>query len=154
MSKPTEERLENIAANMASVKQRAPLPQKAHTFPIQLVCYGPSLRRTWGSINSTIHICTVSGAHDFLRERGFIPQMHVEFDWRPHKAKHISNPIVTAFWLASCCHPDLVRKVPDPSLWHAHQTVAEVELIREREKEAFLVPGGSCAGLKIGRAHV
>ena len=140
-------RLENIATNLDAIYSRVDLPAEDRT-PIQLVCFGPSLRRTWELIDRTKPIATVSGAHDFLRERGITPTYHVELDWRPHKARHVTDPKDTSFWLASCCHPDLVNKVPGASLWHAEQTVEEVKFIKKREGQAFLVPGGSSAGLR------
>jgi Protein of unknown function DUF115 len=139
-------RLENIKANIDSVNRRLHLPLAAHRFPIQLVCFGPSLRRTWGQIDRTKTIATVSGAHDFLRDKGIVPTYHVEFDWRPHKAQHVTNPHDTLFWLASCVHPDLVNKV-EATLWHAQQTQEETDYIKSRE-DAFFIPGGSSAGLR------
>lgn len=142
------ERLENIAANMAAVEPRLRLPWPPKEDVAQLVCFGPSLRRTWEQIDQTKLIVTVSGAHDFLRGRGITPDYHVEFDWRPHKAHHISDPAETTFWLASCVSPELRQKCPNIVLWHAEQSLEEVEFIRQREAEAFLVPGGSSAGLR------
>ena len=141
-------RLENIAVNIRTVQKRVKVPLPANEHSVQLVCFGPSLRRTWGLIDTTKPIVTVSGAHDFLRERGIIPTYHVEFDWRAHKALHITDPKETVFWLASCCHPDVINKVPDPSLWHAEQSLEEVEFIKEREGSAFFIPGGSSVGLR------
>ena len=151
------QRIENIEKNIGAVSARVWLPAEANQIPVQLVCFGPSLRRTWGLIDPTKPIVTVSGAHDFLRGKGITPNYHVEFDWRPHKAHHVTDIGDTQFWLASCCHPDLVNKVP-AALWHAEQSLEEIKFIKRREGSAFLVPGGSSAGLRaielfIARGH-
>lgn len=142
------QRIENIASNMEAVKDRLILPAAEHAHSIQLVCYGPSLQRTWELIDRTRPILTVSGAHDFLKRRGITPTYHVEFDWRPHKALGINDPKGTVFWLASCVHPEVRKKCPNPVLWHAEQSLEEGKFIKKREREAFLVPGGSSAGLR------
>jgi 6-hydroxymethylpterin diphosphokinase MptE-like len=143
------ERLKNIETNIKSVKKRLYLPWGAHDSTAQLICFGPSLRRTWELIDKTKSIFTVSGAHDFLRGKDVTPNWHIEFDWRPHKARHVTNPDDrTDFFLASCVHPDFIAAVPNPKLWHAQQTASENRLIQELEPEAFLIPGGSSAGLR------
>lgn len=142
-----EDRLSNIRTNIRKVKKRADLPLSANNETVQIVCYGPSLKYTWQEIDLNKSVVTVSAAHDFLRERRITPNAHVEFDWRPHKAKHVNNPGDTVFYLASCVHPDLIAKV-DPILWHAQQTAKENKYIFRREPGSFLVPGGSSAGLR------
>jgi Protein of unknown function DUF115. len=142
------DRLTNIAANIEANKNRLWPASVSVSDPIQIVCFGPSLRRTWELIDDTYPIVTVSGAHDFLRGRGITPTHHVEFDWRPHKARHVNDPGDTLFWLASCVSPDLVAKVRNPSLWHAEQSLEEIKFIRQRETAAWFVPGGSSAGLR------
>ena len=57
-----------------------------HKRPASIVCYGPSLIDTWEDIKlekeAGNFIVTVSGAHDFLIERGIIPDVHIECDPR------------------------------------------------------------------------
>lgn len=50
--------------------------------PVAVVGYGPSLRRTWEQLRDYRHVWTVSGAHDFLVERGIVPALHTDVDWR------------------------------------------------------------------------
>ncbi len=144
-------RISNIEANIAAVKARTPAFNcYEHEQPIQLVCFGPSLRRTWDQLDRTKRIATVSGAHDFLRGKGIVPGYHIEFDWRPHKARFITDPKGTVFLLASCVDPSVVAKAKGctVALWHAEQSLEESEFIKEREARAILIPGGACAGIR------
>lgn len=143
-----DERLDNIAHNLDAVPSRIILPLPAHDEPVQLVCFGPSLQKTWEVLDRTKTIVSVSGAHNFLMARDIVPHMHVEFDWRPHKAMHVTTPCATKFYLASCVHPKLVEKVSKPILWHPMQTPKENAVIREKERGAYFVPGGSSGGLR------
>jgi len=55
-----------------------------------IVCYGPSLADTWKVIKRPI--VTVSGAHDYLVDRGIVPDFHVDCDPRAHKARMLKKP--------------------------------------------------------------
>jgi uncharacterized Rossmann fold enzyme len=55
-----------------------------------IACYGPSLEDTWRQLKHPI--MTVSGAHDYLVERGVIPDFHVDCDPRAHKAEMLRKP--------------------------------------------------------------
>ena len=144
-----EERLDNIKKNIEKYRARIALPQPQHGRTCQLICFGPSLLDTWREIDRGGIVVSVSGAHDFVRDRAIVPTHHVEFDWRPHKALHVTEPSrETCFLLASCSHPDMMAKVPDPVLWHAQQNERENSLIKTLEPEAYLVPGGSSVGLR------
>lgn len=86
---------------------------------ISIVCYGPSLEKTWPLIRGKI--MSVSGAHDFLIEKGLTPTWHVDCDPRPHKAAMLNNPQKgIKYLMASCCHPDFWDKLAgyDVQLWH------------------------------------
>ena len=62
------------------------------TEPIAIVGYGPSLKMTWERLRGYKYVWTVSGAHDFLLERGIVPTYHTDVDWQVHKPKFIKQP--------------------------------------------------------------
>ena len=57
---------------------------------VSIVCYGPSLLDTWKTIKRPM--VTVSGAHDFLVDKGITPDWHIDCDPREHKAKMLKKP--------------------------------------------------------------
>ena len=143
-----QQRIFNIRENCTHHEGRINRTGNITIEPVQLICYGPSLRDTWKEIDPQKCIVTTSGANDFLRFFGITPHYHVEFDWRVHKAGLVNNIGDTQFLLASCVNPNLCKKLPNIALWHADQTPAEAEAIKELEPEATLIQGGSSAGLR------
>lgn len=86
---------------------------------LTIVCYGPSLKDTWDKIKGPF--MTVSGAHDFMVDKGLSPCYHVEIDPREHKPKMLQKPQAeTQYLMASVCHPDFwhVLRNSDVKLWH------------------------------------
>src|SRR5678815_2491952 len=53
-------------------------PDERKTESIAIVCSGPSLAQTWEQVKMCNHVLTCSGAHDYLIERGIIPNFHME----------------------------------------------------------------------------
>lgn len=100
-----------------------------HGRTMTLACYGPSLVDTWPLLNEVGgDLFTVSGAHDFLRDRSFVPRGHIECDPKPSKATMLKRPHVdTSYFLASCCAPEMFSAVNcfDAVLWHSGQSVDE-----------------------------
>ncbi len=159
---PDEERLSNARANIKAVKHRVMLPVQAHGRRIALACYGPSLQHTWDGIarlaEEGADVVSTSAAHDFLIERGIVPDFHVDSDPRAHKAKHV-NKInrETQYYFASCVHPVLVNKVAKRkgrvALWHSYEGEWSAPIGRDYDLKAFpggapMVLGGSNVGLR------
>jgi uncharacterized Rossmann fold enzyme len=110
VSKPSEIELESLRyryPTRAAVTLEAEIRQIAHCVSLKLprltlqplqaeavsiVGYGPSLADTWKDISGPV--VTVSGAHDYLVERGITPDWHVECDGRDHKTKHLDRKSV------------------------------------------------------------
>lgn len=115
---------------------------------ICIVGYGPSLRKTWQGIT---HPCmTVSGAHDFLCERGFIPDYHAECDGREHKTKHLQNPNrKTQYLIATICNPKVWEQLDgcDVVTWHNANGRHIVDWIGVNDPDTIMVAGGSVVGL-------
>ena len=120
---------------------------------MSIVCYGPSLEDTWKQIRRPM--MTVSGAHDFMVERGIVPDFHVDCDPRAHKAQMLKKPQKeTKYLMASVCHPDFwaVLKGQNVKVWHLVngddlETVAWVAQHHPDGMES-LIGGGSSVGMR------
>lgn len=116
---------------------------------MSIVCYGPSLKQTWRHIKRPM--MTVSGAHDFLIERGVIPDYHMDCDPRIHKVEMLKliNRAVK-YRMATCCHPSLWEKLAghDVELWHLHNDEHTDEWVRKNDPGANMLGGGSTAGMR------
>jgi hypothetical protein len=111
------ERNANMIANSARIAQRLGIGVPAHDRVAHLVCYGPSLQKTWPSLALARHmegqdIFSVSGAHRFLIDRNIRPVAHLDCDPRAHKAEQIGEPHRDVqYWLASCVSPKYLDKL-------------------------------------------
>jgi hypothetical protein len=142
----TKGRLQHMAACLSL--QPRPLPRGAERAGrLAVVCYGPSLADTWSSISGPM--ITVSGAHDYLIERGVVPDWHVEIDPRPHKIKMLTPNPAVQYALASVCHPDFWQHVLpcDPFYWHAAHDAPTSAWALANDPTGPLLSGGSVAGL-------
>lgn len=143
-------------AQMALALERFPLIKKHPKFNsrrMSLVCYGPSLLDTWRSIEHPI--MTVSGAHDFLVERGIIPDFHVDCDPREHKAAMLRQPTnATKYLMASCCHPNFWNTLKNKrvKLWHLinGNDLETVAWVADKNPEGYgaMLGGGSTVGMR------
>lgn len=115
---------------------------------LSVVGFGPSLRLEWQNIKPPV--MTVSGAHDFLLERGVTPDYHVECDGRDHKVKHLQNPCTkTKYLMASICSPQMWEQLQGCEVitWHNANGQHVVDWIEENDDGSILVAGGSNVGL-------
>lgn len=154
-------RYDQTVENCPKVSKRV---QKAprHEGRAVIVAYGPSLKETWHSINLERRaygatVVSTSGAHDFLIERGIVPDIHVEVDPREHKAFFTRVPHKDVkYWIASSCHPKLVEQLLpyDLSLFHTFNSADEHRKMVENdiEKDSFMICGGgtvACRALNL-----
>jgi hypothetical protein len=106
-------RLQQAIRNCGVIKERVGDATR-HDGRVAIVAYGPSLKHTYQYLRTErktfgTKIVSVSGAHDFLIERGIVPDYHIEVDPREHKAWFTRNPHPdVTYWPASCCHPKLI----------------------------------------------
>lgn len=142
-------------AQMAeALKSGYPFMKKAtgfHDLKLTIACYGPSLKQTWQEIKNTRqHLMTVSGAHDFLQERGCRIGWHVEIDPRPNKVAMLKPRLFTKYLMATVCHPDIwdVLGGQDVELWHLINDEATVEWVKQNDPEHIdsMIGGNSTAG--------
>ena len=115
---------------------------------MSIVCYGPSLQKTWRHIKHPI--MTVSGAHDFLIARGIVPDYHTDCDPREHKAKMLHPSHKVKYRMATCCHHLFWEKLAkhDVEMWHLHNDIHTEEWVRENDPGANMLGGGSTAGMR------
>jgi hypothetical protein len=107
-------------------------------------------RRAFGA-----KIVSVSGAHDFLIERGIVPDYHCEVDPREHKCFFTRNPHSDVnYWIASCCHPKLIDNLVSNksrlALWHLYNSDTDLKIIEKNGPDAgsLLICGGSGVGAR------
>src|SRR5690349_1469799 len=89
--------------------------------PMAIVCYGPSLKKTWEEVKKFKYVMTCSGAHKFLIDRGIIPTYHIDLDPREHKVQMLGTPHKDVeYIMASSCHPKMwdVLEGHKVRLWH------------------------------------
>ena len=152
-----DERLRQTEANLRRWKYPRlgwPLPDRAGT--VAIVGFGTTLAKTWESVKDCDAICTTSGAHDFLIERGVVPNYHVEIDPREHKAFFLrhSHPQVH-YLIADTCHlklwAQLYAKKRRVTMWHGwsdEDKDRQIALVKRYEPNAALLSGGTNAGLR------
>ncbi len=155
-------RYENAERNCSVVGER--LFKKdlypRHDGRICIVGFGPSLRQTWNYLLTErrafgAKIMSVSGAHDFLVDRGIVPDYHAEVDPREHKCffTRTPHPDIT-YWIASCCHPALIDNLIEHgsklSLWHLYNSDNDLRIIASDgpDPESLLICGGSGVGAR------
>jgi len=153
-----DERNDHTRQNVLKTPKRIPdQPVAPHDLVALIACYGPSLRATWPSLpqqrkklNATL--VSVSGAHDFLRKHAVVPDLHVECDPRPHKARMMRKlSRKTAYMMASCCHPDVIDPLAgyDLTLWHLYNGPESFEVRDIKSEEGCaMIPGGGSVGLR------
>lgn len=130
------------------------IEQPAHDGKVCIVGGAPSLADTLPALRFHMEhgavLLALNNTHDWLIERGIVPDMHVMLDARDKNAEFVRNPRKGLLYLmAAQCHPDVFEalKGMDTMIW-----VADVPGMRELaetvEKPLGLVGGGSTVGLK------
>lgn len=122
-------------------------PNELQAGPIAIVCSGPSLSATWEELKGFKTILTCSGAHDFLLERGIVPNFHMETDPRPHKAIFTRHPRKeTMYLIASSCHPEVFNNLKghDVRIWH----VVAADELHKMPRGHWMITGGCNVGLR------
>jgi len=145
-----EIRGEQMRVNLPKVKKRLVPLLKGHDRTAILVCYGPSLHDTWENLGEG-DVCTVSGAHDFLIERGIVPKFHMDCDPREHKGIYTSKPHGDVqYYMASCMHPKTIENLlsHDLTLWHVLTDDLTIEVLRDIEPDSHSIAGGGSIGLR------
>lgn len=116
---------------------------------MSIVCFGPSLEETWQRIERPIMTC--SGAHDFLLEKGIVPDFHVECDPRPHKLRTTRYPHKgVTYLIASCCDPRVWDQLRGHKvfMWHMDNGPETREWVKANDPGGMVLGTGSTVGLR------
>jgi hypothetical protein len=150
-------RLQQAIRNCGVIKERVGDATR-HDGRVAIVAYGPSLKHTYQYLRTErktfgTKIVSVSGAHDFLIERGIIPDYHIEVDPREHKAWFTRNPHPdVTYWPASCCHPKLIDNLVGSkvALWHVYNSEMDKKIADDTGPDpgAWLISGGGSVGCR------
>lgn len=115
---------------------------------LSVACYGPSLADTWESLKRPI--IAVSGAHDFLIERGIVPDFYACMDPRTTALPHFLKPHPEVRYLmASVCHPftwSILRGF-DVKVYHVVSGANTYAWVQAHDPRSLLVVAGSSVGL-------
>ena len=145
-----------VAQARRNLERELPLfiEQEAHPAHVCIVGGAPSLADTLPALR--FHqgrghlVAALNGTHDWLIERGIVPDMHIMLDARPENADFVRKPQRgVTYLIAAQCHPDVFDALEgrDVFMW-----VADVPGMREMaeqvDKPIGLIGGGSTVGLK------
>ena len=118
---------------------------------IAIVCYGPSLNKTWPELKNFKKIMTCSGAHKFLLDKGIVPTWHIDLDPREHKVKMLGTPHKDVEYLmASTCHPSMwdLLEGHNVKLWHIYSNEDNKNISLVYPRGDWIVTGGNNVGLR------
>jgi Uncharacterized protein conserved in bacteria len=125
----------------------------SHGRSIAICGYGPSLAETWQDVKLCDDVLTVSGAHDFLIERGIIPTYHLECDPREYKADFLTPHKGVKYLINAQCHDSMFKKLKgfDVTVWFGYcydeSDVFAVELFKN-EGNYIILGGGTTSGMR------
>lgn len=126
-----------------------------HAASALLVGGGPSLADTLPKLQSRRKhggkIFSMNGTHDWLIERGIIPDYHVMLDSRQANISFVKNPRKEVKYLISAfCHPDVFDALEghDVTLWVSDMDGMLPIVQNIMDKPVCLVGGGATVGLK------
>lgn len=142
----TKDRIAHMAACVA-VKAPKVKHYPANASRVSIVCYGPTLRETYQQIKGPM--ITVSGAHDWMINKGYCPSYHVEIDPRLHKLAMLTPMQGVSYMIASVCHPGIWPHLRGHKVayWHAAHDPETMQWIKDHDQTAPIISGGSVAGL-------
>lgn len=119
------------------------------TGPIAIVGLGPSLNDTWEEIAKFDHILTVSGAHQFLIQRGIVPTWHSELDTRPHKIEAMGLPHKDVHYLiGATVHPKMWDHLKGYHVTLFYPLSSNPVIIRDIPRGEWCVSAGGSVGNK------
>lgn len=130
-------------------------PRKAHAGTMLLVGGGPSLKESLGKLR--FHqsrggdIFALNGTHDWLIQRGVVPDYHVVLDSRPENVTFVQSPRKGVKYLVGAqCHTAVfdALKGYDATLWFSEMGGVD-ELVKGIEdKPVCVIGGGATVGMK------
>lgn len=155
LNTPTNVMIEQARVNLArDVPTFIECPENGNK--ALLVGGGPSLKRLLPNLRMQIELGAVvfsmNGTHDYLIERGILPDFHVMLDARPENVRFVQKPHRKVTYLvATQCHPSVfeVLRGYDVVMWTAVMDYGIEELANEfPQKMRLSIGGGATVGLK------
>lgn len=130
-------------------------PRNVHKDTMLLVGGGPSLRDTLAKLRFHQarggHIYALNGTHDYLIDRGIVPDYHVLLDSRPDNTCFVQRPRKDVKYLVGAqCHAAMFEALEgyNVTLWLTDHDGAS-DLVKGREdKPVVLIGGGATVGMK------
>ena len=99
-------------------------------------------------------IFALNGAHDWLIERGIVPDFHVLLDARQENTRFVQKPHrAVTYLIASQCHPEVFDALKGQNVIQWNACLSNPDHDREvaetfKHKPVMMVGGGSTVGLK------
>lgn len=125
-----------------------------------LVGGGPSLTRSMGELRRRIrkgaHIWAMNNTHDFMTDRGIVPDFYVMMDAREDNVQFVQRPRkCITYYIASRCHPAVFDALEGQNvvMWHSYITDADgpdrevVEALGD-SRPWCMISGGSTVGMR------
>lgn len=148
----------NIRANLAG-EYREVAPHARNDAPLMVLAGGPSLSDDADEIvarrKAGEYLVTVNGTHEWCRERGIEPSLHVMCDAREFNRRFVANPFPrTKYLIASQCDPSVAASLPYDQvlLWHSgdhlKHIIADWDKEHGRERAWYPVFGGGTVILR------
>jgi len=126
-------------------------PHKERDESVAVVCYGPSLRETWEDVKKFDVIMSMSGATNFLIERGIVPTWHIACDPREEQTAFVKNPHKDVEYLISSnCHPKVFDALEgyNVKIWHLFGNELMQDLPAYYPRGHWILTGGGNIGLR------
>lgn len=128
--------------------------RQPHRKPLLLVGGGPSLRDTLPKLRFHMkrgEIWALNNTHDWLIERGIIPDVHVMLDSRRENVEFVRHPRKDVRYLISAyCHPEVFEALEgyNVTLWMSDMEGVQPLVQHIQHKPVVLVGGGATVGMK------
>jgi hypothetical protein len=131
------------------------LSSRPHDGTALIVGGAPSLKDTLPKLRQHIQrggkVFALNGTHDYLVERGIIPDYHVLLDARKENVRFVSNPRPgVTYLLAAQCHPSLYEALEGHDVVQYVAWAPGIEALAQKfpGKPIAVIGGGETVGLK------
>lgn len=164
MNQPLNTPVDVMVAQAAeNLKRDLPvfIEQEAHKGKVCIVGGGPSLAETIPALrflkDRGALVLALNNTHDWLIERGIVPDLHVMLDARDKNVEFVRKPHKgVTYLIAAQCHPSVFDALSgnEVLIWVADVPGMQ-DLVDTIEKPLILVGAGSTVGLKaMGLAYL
>ncbi len=130
-----------IGRNLPEIRRLNP-----HGHTLSIAGGGPSIADTYKEL--TGYVGAVNKSHDWLLEKGVVPNACCILDPLPVMAEAVTPHKDVTYLIASCCDPALFDKLRGyrVGLWHASNFADEMSVLKGRD--SLLLGGGTTVSLR------